>query len=83
MCYCGFHAHLIASRSQANTHGALLVSGLQEEQVYFIFFRCPFVTEATVLSSRSISMVSNWRADLGHSLTHLPQPSHLFVSIVT
>ena len=50
---------LIALLSQANTHGALLVSGLQEEQVYFIFFRCSSVTDATVLSSRSMSMVSS------------------------
>jgi hypothetical protein len=34
MSYCSFHVQLIASYSHANT---LLVSGLQEEQVYFIF----------------------------------------------
>ena len=55
----GFHVHLIAFDSQANAHGALLVSGLQEEQVYFIFFRCSSVTDATFLSSRSMSMVSS------------------------
>jgi hypothetical protein len=78
----GFHVQLIALPSQANTHGALLVSGLQEEQVYFIFFLCSSATEATVLSSRSINMVSSWSADRGHALTHLPQPLHLSVSIV-
>jgi len=41
MCFCGFHVQLIALFSQANTHGALLVSGLQEEQVYFIFSDAP------------------------------------------
>ena len=49
---------LIALFSQANTHGALLVSGLQEEQVYFIFFLWSSTTEAAVLSSRSINIVS-------------------------
>ena len=82
MCFCGFHVQLIALYSQANTHGELLVSGLQEEQVYFIFFRCSSITDATVLSSRSISMVSKCRADCGHCLTHLLQPLHLSVSIV-
>jgi len=57
--YCGFHVHLIALLSQANTHGVLLVSGLQEEQVYFIFFRCVSTTEAAVLSSRSMNIVSS------------------------
>ena len=80
--YFGFHVQLIALRSQANTHGALLVSGLQGEQVYFIFFRYPSTTDATVLSSRSIRMVSNCRADWGHCLMHLLQPLHLSVSIV-
>ena len=82
MSYCGFHVQLIALFSQANTHGVLLVSGLQEEQVYFIFFRCSSTTDAAVLSSRSINMVSSWSADWGHCLTHLPQPLHLSVSIV-
>ena len=29
--YCGFHVQLIALLGQANTHGALSVSGLQED----------------------------------------------------
>ena len=59
MGYCGFHVQFNALLSQDSTHGALLVSGLQEEQVYFIFFRCSSTTEATVLSSRSINIISS------------------------
>jgi hypothetical protein len=33
-----FHVQLIALDSHAITQGALLVSGLQAEHVYFIFF---------------------------------------------
>jgi len=59
MNYWGFHAQLIALLSHASTHGVLLVSGLQQEHVYFIFFRCTSTTEATVLSSRSTNIDSN------------------------
>jgi hypothetical protein len=67
----------------ANTHGALPVSGLHEEQVYLMFLRCCSVTAATVLSSKSISIVTNSSADWGHAVTHLPQPLHLSVSMTT
>jgi hypothetical protein len=57
--YFGFQLHLIAFDSHAKTHGVLLVSGLQDEQVYLIFLRCSSLTAATVLSSKSINSV--WR----------------------
>jgi hypothetical protein len=55
--YRGFQTHLMASCEQAITQGESPFSGLHEEHVYFIFFRCCSVTAATVLSSRSISSV--------------------------
>jgi Mrp family chromosome partitioning ATPase len=66
---------------QANTHGALPVSGLHEEQVYLMFLRCCSVTATTVLSSKSIIMVTSSSADWGQAFTHLPQPVHLSVSM--
>jgi hypothetical protein len=57
--YWDFHVQLIALLSQANMHGVVLASGLQGEHVYFIFLRCSSVTDATVLSSRSMNMVSS------------------------
>jgi hypothetical protein len=60
--YRGFHTHFIASREQATVHGPFPVSGLHDEQVYLIFFRCSSVTAATVLSSKSISIVSIFKA---------------------
>ena len=79
----GFQMHLIAPREQANMHGALPVSGLHEEQVYLIFLRCCSVTAATVLSSRSISIVVVSMAFWGHAATHFPHPSHLPESMTT
>jgi hypothetical protein len=79
----GFQTHLIAFSVQASTHGALPVSGLHEEQVYFMFLRCCSVTAATVLSSKSIIIVTSSSADCGHAFTHLPQPLHLSVSMTT
>jgi hypothetical protein len=37
--HCGFQTHQIAFCSQATTHGALPLSGLQGEQAYLMFFR--------------------------------------------
>jgi hypothetical protein len=50
---------VIALVLQANMQGALFVSGLQAAQVYFIFFRWSSITEATILSSSSINIVSS------------------------
>ncbi len=75
--------HLIAFDSQASTQGVLLVSGLQELQVYLIFLRCSSEIAAMVLSSRSMNSVSNISADWGHFFAHLPQPLHLSESITT
>jgi hypothetical protein len=77
----GFQTHQIAFSAQANTHGALPLSGLHGEQVYFISLRCRSVTAATVLSSKSISIVTNSRADCGHCTAHLAQPIHFSASI--
>ena len=54
---------LIAPGLQAKTHGVIFVSGLHEAQVYLTLFRCPSITAATVLSSKSITSTTNSRAD--------------------
>jgi hypothetical protein len=60
--YRGFQTHLTAFVSQAKMQGVLLFSGLQEAQVYFIFFLCSSLIAATVLSSRSMNSVSSLSA---------------------
>ena len=57
--YLVFHVQFIAFASQATAHGARFVSGLQGEHVNFILLRCSSVTDATVLSSRSMSINSS------------------------
>jgi hypothetical protein len=59
----GFQTHQIAFSAQANTHGALQLSGLHGEQAYLMFLRCCSVTAATVLSSKSINIETSSRAD--------------------
>ncbi len=77
----GFQTHQIAFSAHVNTHGALPVSGLHAEHVYLMFLRCCSVTAATVLSSKSISIVTSSRADCGHAFTQSPQPLHFSASI--
>jgi hypothetical protein len=77
----GFQTHQIAFSAQANTHGAFPLSGLHGEQAYLMFLRCCSVTAATVLSSKSISISTNSRADCGHCTMHLAHPMHFSASI--
>jgi hypothetical protein len=79
----GFQMHQIAFSAQANTHDAFPFSGLHGEHVYFIFLRCSSATATTVLSSRSINISINSRADCGHCTMHLAQPMHFSASITT
>jgi hypothetical protein len=58
----GFQTHFIAFCEQDAMHGVVPVSGLHGWQVYLIFLRCSSVIAATVLSSKSISIVSIFSA---------------------
>ena len=77
----GFQTHQIAFSAQAETQGALPLSGLHGEHAYLMFLRCCSVTAATVLSSKSINISTSSRADWGHTFTHLAQPLHFSASI--
>jgi hypothetical protein len=77
----GFQTHQIAFSAQAETHGALPLSGLHGEQAYLMFLRCCSVTAATVLSSKSIIISTSSRAECGHCTMHLAHPMHFSASI--